>query len=459
MTELLAGTKKGLFVLRGRAGRAVRGDRPRVRRRARRVRAARPALRPRPRVGHVAVLRARRSGTPTTRPASGSRPRASSSRPAATPRSSASGCSCPARPTARSTPAATPACCSRAATAARRSSSTARSGSSPTRDRWQPGAGGLCLHSIVPWPGDPSRLAIGDLRRRRVADRRRRRDVAARQRGASSRATCPRSRRPTRSRCACTSSSARAARPERIFMQFHGGVYRSDDAGRDVDDIADGLPSDFGFPLAVDPADPDSAYVIPLVADVDRVTPDGRVRVYETRDAGASWAPRGDGLPVVGRVPHGPARGDRPGRRRARRSSSTSARRRARSSGRATRARAGSRWRRTCRRCMSVAGAPASGSSTLHRRCRRPAATRPRAGRRAPRPGRSRPCKPAAGGVGAADPVVADLHAEAAVARRLRSTKRVLGVRVLGDVGERLGRDEVRGGLDRRRRPARTARR
>jgi photosystem II stability/assembly factor-like uncharacterized protein len=74
-------------------------------------------------------------------------------------------------------------------------------------------------------------------------------------------------------------------------------VYRSDDAGATWNDIADGLPSDFGFPLAVDPADPDSAYVIPLKADVDRVTPEGRVRVYETRDAGASWTARGDGLP------------------------------------------------------------------------------------------------------------------------------------------------------------------
>jgi photosystem II stability/assembly factor-like uncharacterized protein len=65
-----------------------------------------------------------------------------------------------------------------------------------------------------------------------------------------------------------------------------------------VDGHRDGLPSDFGFPLAVDPADPDSAYVIPLVADTDRVTPEGRVRVYETRDAGATWTPRGDGLPA-----------------------------------------------------------------------------------------------------------------------------------------------------------------
>jgi photosystem II stability/assembly factor-like uncharacterized protein len=82
-----------------------------------------------------------------------------------------------------------------------------------------------------------------------------------------------------------------------MFMQFHGGVYRSDDAGESWNDIGEGLPSDFGFPLAIDPSDPDSAYVIPLTADLDRITPEGRVRVYETRDAGASWTPRGDGLP------------------------------------------------------------------------------------------------------------------------------------------------------------------
>jgi photosystem II stability/assembly factor-like uncharacterized protein len=75
-------------------------------------------------------------------------------------------------------------------------------------------------------------------------------------------------------------------------------VYRSDDAGESWSAIGDGLPSDFGFPMVLDPADPDSAYVIPLSADSDRVTPDGRVRVYETRDAGATWTARGDGLPA-----------------------------------------------------------------------------------------------------------------------------------------------------------------
>jgi photosystem II stability/assembly factor-like uncharacterized protein len=166
----------------------------------------------------------------------------------------------------------------------------------PSRRRWQPGAGGLCLHSIVTWPGEPDRLAIaisaagvwltddGGVTWRRGNE-----GLVARYLPDDP---------PEDEVALCVHRLQRAAkRPERIFMQFHGGVYRSDDAGERWTDIGAGLPSDFGFALAVDPADPDSAYVIPLAADIDRVTPDGRVRVYETRDAGASWTPRGDGLP------------------------------------------------------------------------------------------------------------------------------------------------------------------
>lgn len=166
----------------------------------------------------------------------------------------------------------------------------------PTRPAWQPGAGGLCLHSIVTWPGDPQRLALG---------------ISAvgvwltEDGGETWRhgneglvpGYLPEESREG-SMDLCVHNMHRApTRPERLFMQFHGGVYRSDDAGESWTAIGDGLPSDFGFPLAIDPADPDSAYVIPLTADRDRVTPDGRVRVFETRDAGASWTERGDGLP------------------------------------------------------------------------------------------------------------------------------------------------------------------
>jgi photosystem II stability/assembly factor-like uncharacterized protein len=166
----------------------------------------------------------------------------------------------------------------------------------PTRLHWQPGAGGLCLHSIVTWPDDPQRLAVaisaagvwltedgGETWRK------------------GNQGLAPRylpEDTPEEEIGLCVHRIHRSpVRPERMFMQFHGGVYRSDDAGGTWTDIAAGLPSDFGFPLAIDPADPDSAYLIPLTADTDRVTPDARVRVYETRDAGATWTARGEGLP------------------------------------------------------------------------------------------------------------------------------------------------------------------
>jgi len=165
----------------------------------------------------------------------------------------------------------------------------------PTRPEWKPGGGGLCLHSIVPWPGDPQRLALamsavgvwltddGGATWRHGNEGLR---AGYLPEDAADRLTL------------CVHNLQRAPqRPERMFLQFHGGVYRSDDAGASWTAIGDGLPSDFGFPMTVDPADPDSAYVIPLVADMDRVTPEGRVRVYETRDAGETWTPRGDGLP------------------------------------------------------------------------------------------------------------------------------------------------------------------
>jgi photosystem II stability/assembly factor-like uncharacterized protein len=165
----------------------------------------------------------------------------------------------------------------------------------PTRPEWQPGGGGLCLHSIVPWPGDPDRLALA---MSAVG-------VWLTEDGGQTwshgnegliAGYLPEDAPPSLTFCVHNLHRA-PERPERMFMQFHGGVYRSDDAGSTWTGVDEGLPSNFGFPLAVDPADPDSAYVIPLTADVDRVTPDGRVRVYETRDAGESWTPRGDGLP------------------------------------------------------------------------------------------------------------------------------------------------------------------
>jgi hypothetical protein len=164
----------------------------------------------------------------------------------------------------------------------------------PTRPRWRRDSGGLSVHSIAPWPGEPDRLALaisaagvwltedGGATWSHGNE-----GIEADYLPAAARATAI---------DLCVHHLERAPRrPQRLFLQFHGGVYRSDDAGRSWIDIAAGLPHDFGFPVVLDPADPDSAYVIPVTTE-DRVT-DGSVVVWETRDAGAAWTPRDRGLP------------------------------------------------------------------------------------------------------------------------------------------------------------------
>jgi photosystem II stability/assembly factor-like uncharacterized protein len=172
----------------------------------------------------------------------------------------------------------------------------------PTRPDWNPGGGGLCLHTIVTWPGDPSKLllaisAVGVWLSDDGGQTWRHSNEGIVLRYLPEEARAATAEKPQH----CVHHVRRAPkRPERLFMQFHDGVYRSDDAGATWIDIGSdtALPSDFGFPIAVDPADPDSAYVIPLIGAEDRTTPGGAVRVWETRDAGGSWTPRGDGLPA-----------------------------------------------------------------------------------------------------------------------------------------------------------------
>jgi photosystem II stability/assembly factor-like uncharacterized protein len=166
----------------------------------------------------------------------------------------------------------------------------------PTRGSWQPGGGGLCLHSIVPWPGDADRLLVAVSAAGVWITEDGGESWRQGNRGLVARYLPEEAREGATALCVHHIERA-PSRPERLFLQFHGGVYRSDDAGESWVDIGQGLVSDFGFPLVVDPDDPDSAYVIPLRADRDRVTPEGQVRVYETRDAGASWTGHTGGLP------------------------------------------------------------------------------------------------------------------------------------------------------------------
>ncbi len=183
----------------------------------------------------------------------------------------------------------------------------------PSRPEWQPGNGGLCLHTIVPWPGDPNRLlvAISAVGVWRTEDGGQTWELG--NDGIVPR-YLPEEARATATMNHCVHDVRRAAsRPERLFMQFHDGVYRSDDGGSAWIDIGTdtSLPSDFGFPIVVDPGDPDSAYVIPLIGAQDRTTPGGSVKVWETRDAGGVVDRPRRRAPRAARIPHRPAGGVR----------------------------------------------------------------------------------------------------------------------------------------------------
>ena len=184
----------------------------------------------------------------------------------------------------------------------------------PTRPDWNPGNGGLCLHTIAPWPGDSSKLlvaisAVGVW----LTD-----DGGETWRHSNEGIVpdyVPEETRDQNPIQHCVHDVRRApGRPERLFMQFHGGVYRSDDGGGSWLDIGEGLPSDFGFPIVVDPADPDSAYVIPLIGAEDRTPPrrGGAGLGDPRRRRVVAGTRRG---PPRARVPHHPPRGLRQLRR------------------------------------------------------------------------------------------------------------------------------------------------
>jgi photosystem II stability/assembly factor-like uncharacterized protein len=162
----------------------------------------------------------------------------------------------------------------------------------PTRERWQPGAGGLCCHSIQVVDGSLY-IAISAAGAFRSDD------------GGESwtpinsnvAADFMPEKYPDVGQCV-HKLLAHPARPERLWQQNHCGVYRSDDRGESWERLdGNGLPSGFGFPLALDPDEPDVAFVIPEESAENRVTSEGRLGVYRTADGGESWELWSDGLP------------------------------------------------------------------------------------------------------------------------------------------------------------------
>lgn len=167
----------------------------------------------------------------------------------------------------------------------------------PHRPRWVPGNGGLCLHTIVPDGQNRSRMlvAISAAGNYRTDDGGQ--TWQAKNRGI--RVVYAPEKFPEFGQCVHKVVS-HASQPERMFLQNHWGLYRSDDAGDSWHDIAHGVPSDFGFAMLMHPHDPDCVYIIPVESDEFRCTPAGKLRVYRTRNSGCSWEPLTRGLPQTG---------------------------------------------------------------------------------------------------------------------------------------------------------------
>jgi len=164
----------------------------------------------------------------------------------------------------------------------------------PQRPKWQPGGGGLCLHTILLDPEKSKRLRVAiSTGGMYVSD-----DGGASWRPSNRgvRAQFLPDKYPEFGQCVHKVVQSRQ-RPERMFLQNHWGLYRSDDGGESWKDVANGVPSDFGFAMAIHPSDPDSAWIVPLESDEFRCTPEGKLRVYRTRDGGKRWQPMTKGLP------------------------------------------------------------------------------------------------------------------------------------------------------------------
>ncbi len=159
---------------------------------------------------------------------------------------------------------------------------------------WQPGAGGLCLHTIIVDPRDLKRIYIAIS----AAGAFRTDDGGATWRPINRGLKSEGIPEPGAEVGHCVHHIAmHGSRPDVLFMQKHWDVMRSDDGGNMWREVSGNLPSDFGFAIDVHAHEPETIYVVPIKSDSEHYPPEGKLRVYRSRSGGDEWEPLTNGLP------------------------------------------------------------------------------------------------------------------------------------------------------------------
>jgi photosystem II stability/assembly factor-like uncharacterized protein len=160
--------------------------------------------------------------------------------------------------------------------------------------KWQPGAGGMGLHTILFDPCNPQRIFIAIS----AAGTFRSDDAGLTWKATNRGLRSEHIPDPTAEVGHCVHRIAmHGARPNVLFMQKHWDVMRSDDAGDSWHEISGNLPTDFGFPIDVHAHEPNTVYVVPIKSDSEHYPPEGKLRVYRSRAGGNEWEPLTNGLP------------------------------------------------------------------------------------------------------------------------------------------------------------------
>ena len=159
---------------------------------------------------------------------------------------------------------------------------------------WQPGAGGMCLHTILLDPGETGRIIVAIS----AAGAFRSDDDGKTWRPANRGLRSEGIPNPEAEVGHCVHRIAmHPSRPDVLFMQKHWDVMRSDDGADSWQEISGNLPSDFGFAIGVHAHEPETVFVVPIKSDVEHYTPDGKLRVFRSRTGGTEWEALTNGLP------------------------------------------------------------------------------------------------------------------------------------------------------------------